>query len=237
MKKLLLTIVLVGLMATPVMAEPTLQDVLNGITSPYPGVSSVTVGPDTIADGTDAYWAIGATGGSVSTIIVEIAASEGVNTFGVFDKANPAIMVELFSGPQGAGAQALLSILADGSVMKNFSDTGVDFAGNAFGFYLGTPPQPQTINYSDTSLNGDGYDHMWAFQGKGVDTVQILPYAPGLWDTDEYILAWENTTDYPGSPIDGDHQDFVVMVESVTPIPIRNLEAERRRLRVNYQHP
>jgi hypothetical protein len=214
MKKLILIAMVLGLMATPVLAEPTLQDVLNGMTSPYPGVSSVTVGPDTILDGADAYWAISAAGGSLSTIVVEWAASSGDNTFGVYDMTNPAITVELFSGPQGSGNQALLSILGDRSVVRNFADTGVDFAGNAFGFYLGTPPQtPQVMVFSDTSLNGDAYDHMWAFQGEG-DLVTIPPFAEGLWASNEYVLAWENTR-FGG---DGDHQDFVVMVESVTPI-------------------
>jgi len=222
MKQWVLTIVLVALMATPVLAEPTLQEVLNTITSPYPGVSSVTVGPDTIADGLDSYWTTPAPGGSLSiTIIVEHAGmSYNVNTFGVYDKTNRENRVELFSGVQGAGDQTRLSILGDGSVWKNLSDTGVNFAGNAFGYYLGTPPQPQTINFSDTILNGDGYDHMWAFQGEG-DLVQIAGLAPGTWGPNNYILAWENTTNSPAAPsvIDGDHQDFVVMVESVQPVP------------------
>jgi hypothetical protein len=213
MKRFIFILVVCALMVTPALAEPTLQDVLNSITKPYPGVSSVTVGPDTIADGLDSYWAISAAGGSLSTIVVELAGSSGVNTFGVYDMANYLNTVQLFSGGDSAGDQALMSILGDGSVHVNFADTGVDFAGNAFGFYLGTPPQTQKMNYSDTSLNGDGYDHMWAFRGEG-DLVTIPPFAEGIWASNEYILGWENATN--GG--DGDHQDFVVMVESVTPI-------------------
>jgi len=228
MKKLILITMIMSLMAVPVLAEPTLQDILSAnmvdgvqgilVSGPSFPNSSVNVATDTITDGMDSYWAINGSGGSLSTIVVEVAASAGVNTFGLFDKANPLNTVQLFSGPASAGAQAVVGIAVDGSVFVNFADTGVDFAaGNDFGYYLGTPPQPQTINYSDTTLNGDAYDHMWALQGKGVDTIQIAPWSPGIWDTDEYILAWENTTDYPGSPIDGDHQDFVVIIESVSP--------------------
>jgi hypothetical protein len=213
MKTLIFSLMACAIMAVPALAEPTLQDVLNGITSPYPGVSSVTVGPDTLSDTLDSYWSSGATGGSLSTIVVELAGSAGENTFGVYDMANPAQRIELFSGASVAGDQALFGIKADGSVIKNFVDTGINFGGNAFGFYLGTPPQTQKINYSDTSLNGDGYDHMWAFQGEG-DLVTLPGWSEGTWGANEYILAWENAT----GGGDGDHQDFAVMVESITPI-------------------
>jgi hypothetical protein len=223
MKQLILTIVIMALMVTPVLAEPTLQDILSaktvdGVTGilvagpSFPN-SSVNVATDTIADGKDSYWTINGSGGSLSTIVIEVAASSGTNTFGIFDRTNPTKMVQLFSGPDSQGQQSVVSIHADGSVFRNFVDTGVDFAGNSFGYYLGTPTQPQLIDFSDTSLNGDHYDHMWALQGKGVDTIQIPGLAAGIWGTNEYIQGWENTT----GGGDGDHQDFVVMIESVTP--------------------
>ena len=57
---------------------------------------------------------------------------------------------------------------------------------------------------------------MVAFEGKGIDTIQIANLAPGLWTTNEYALAWE---DLKGGG-DGDYQDFVVMVESVVPTAV-----------------
>ena len=71
---------------------------------------------------------------------------------------------------------------------------------------------------SDTSLNGDGLDHMYAYQGVG-DTIQIGLFAPGVWGPNEYILAFEDLLG-PCSPAGGadcDYTDFVVIVESVTP--------------------
>ena len=72
----------------------------------------------------------------------------------------------------------LLSLLADGSVLVNFLDSGIDFSGNSFGYYfdsiVGHPGWAGGIWYSDTSLNIDSRDHMATYQGKGIDTVQIL---------------------------------------------------------------
>jgi hypothetical protein len=212
-----------------------LQGVLDGITTaPNPGVSSTNV---LIHNETnDAYWSIHGSGGSVSTLIIELAQWEGTNTFGIYDRANPANSVQVFGGVATTGSQALISILADGSVLVNFGDTGVDFAGNLFGYYLDSTqaPAPWTggVWYSDASLNVDGYDHMYTYQGLGIDTVQILPYAPGIWDTDEYVLAFEDlhsmhwgnqngiNDGFPEwSDIEPDFTDFVVMVESVDPVP------------------
>ncbi|MGA2094036.1 MAG: hypothetical protein ABSH16_11630 [Sedimentisphaerales bacterium] len=54
---------------------------------------------------------------------------------------------------------------------------------------------------------------MWALQGKG-DEIQIPTLVPSIWKSNEYVLGWEDSLN--GG--DFDHQDFVVMVESVTPV-------------------
>jgi len=220
MKKLSLIGIILTLMTTPLLASPDLQGVLDSITlAPHAGSSSVNVATDSIHDGQDSYWALNASGGSVATIITE---NGSVNSFGVFDKSNPSSLVELFNAADSSGDQAVLSIKADGSVYVNLADTGVDFAGNAFGYYI-TPGTvgvsvafvPVTTFYSDTSLNADAVDHMLAEQGLGVDTVQIPGLSPGIWDTDEYVQGWETT--YGGGDLTYD--GFVVMVESVQPLP------------------
>ena len=212
MKKLLLISMVLGLMVTPVLAEPTLQQELDGITlAPIPGLSSVHVATDTIADGADSYWAITG-GGSLSTVVMEIAGNAGVNTFGVYDMSNSANRVQVFAGPDSSGDSHTLAIWAGGIVKLDNVATGAIFAGNAFGYYLGTP---DGVFFSNTALNGDHYDHMWALQGKG-DLVQIPNLLPSLWNSNEYILGWEDTV----GGGDFDHQDFVVMVESVTPTSV-----------------
>jgi hypothetical protein len=98
----------------------------------------------------------------------------------------------------------------------NGVDTGIDFGGNAFGYYLDATIGNNNANavfYSDTILNPDGVDHMYAYQGEG-DTFQIPPWSPGIWSAHEYVLAFEDL--YGGGDLN--YADLVVMVESVTPI-------------------
>jgi hypothetical protein len=233
-------VVTVFLLQAPVQATyfgdggAALQGVLDGITTaPNPGDSSIDVTTDNETN--DAYWSIHGSGGSVSTLIIELAAWKETNTFGIYDRTNPANSVQVFDGSATAGtmpgAQATISILLDGSVYVNSVDSGVNFAGNLFGYYLdstlGDPNWTGGVWYSDTSLNVDGEDHMYTYQGLNIDTVQIPPFAPGIWDVDEHVLAFEDLHrmhwgDGSGpvwADTEPDFTDFVVMVESVDPVP------------------
>jgi len=195
----------------------SLQNVLDSHTQG--GVSSVDVNTDYLDDEMDSSWRITATGGSVATIVIELAAYANLNEFGVYDPYDPTKKVTIFTGSEGEGAMATLSILLDGSVVLNTVDTGVNFTSFVFGYFLKTPnSDPNVYFYSDSSLNADGYDHMLAYQGKDVDYFSPDPdvYPYGLWSDQEFVLAWE---DLPGNSSDGDYDDFVVMVESVDPIP------------------
>lgn len=204
--------------ATPTFGDggAALQGVLDGIT--VGGPSSVNVLTDHLSDPSDSVWETGGSGGSVSTIIVELAGFADNNTFGIYDNTDPTKTLEIFSGAASEGSQAIIGFLLDGSIILNFVDTGIDFDGNHFGFYLDTTANPEQTTvglwYSETSLNSDGLDHMAAYQGTG-DTIQIGGFAPGPWQSNEYILAWE---DLDGGG-DLDYTDFVVLVESITPLP------------------
>ena len=113
----------------------------------------------------------------------------------------------------------MVSVKADGSIFVWNVDTGVDFAGNSFGFYLDATVGNSNANavfYSDSSLNADSsFDHMYAYRGTSTDTVQLPGLAKGLWTDSEYIFAWEDL--WNGG--DQDFTDFVVMVESIVPVP------------------
>jgi hypothetical protein len=197
--------------------------VLDGIT--VGGNSSVDVTVDGIVDSVDSYWQLGGSGGSVNTIVAELAGFAGTNTFGIFDLAVPGVKVQVFSGPDAPGSSKLISMLADGSVLITDSsgtvDTGIDFASNTVGFYLDATAgnaDAGAIWHSDTSLNTlDGADHMAAFEGTG-DQIQIPPFAAGPWTQNEYILAFEDLI-MPVNAPEPDYTDFVVLVESVRPIP------------------
>ena len=193
-------------------SEANLQTIVNNITTaPTLGVSSTDVYADHIADGGDATWAVTGSGGSVSTMIIELAGNARSNTFGIYDSSDPTKFVQLFAGSATTGNQVTLGILDDGTVFVNGDSTFTQFAGNSFGYYLGTG---STKFYSDSKLNS-GNDQMVALQGKGVDTVKIGSWAAGTWSKNEYILAWE---DVALQSSDWDYNDMVLMVESVEPV-------------------
>lgn len=197
----------------------SLQGILNDITVNPAGNSSVNVTADALSDTADSYWSLTATGGSISTLIIELAGFADNNKFGIYDKSDPSKQVQLFGGSAGSGDMAMVSIRADGSVWVNlFTDSGINFATNEFGYYLDSSHSSDGgFWYSDTTLNSDEMDHMAAYQGKGTDIVRLdANLSAGLWTENEYILAFE---DLASCPSDCDYNDFVVMVESVTPVP------------------
>ena len=194
-------------------ADQSLQGVLNGIT--VGGASSLDASGDSNdALGFDSSWSLTATGTSAATLIVEIAGFAPNNRFGIFDSADPNKKVEVFGGSASAGAKAAIGFSRDGSVFLNIvNDTGIDFAGNSFGYYLIN--EPGQVFYSDSRLNSDSFDHMVAFQGTNTDLVQLPNSLAALWTNNEYILAWEDL--FGGG--DKDYNDMVLMVESVKPVP------------------
>jgi hypothetical protein len=202
-----------------------LQAVLDGITTaPVAGQSSVDVTTDYV--GSDSLWSIHGSGGSSSAIVYNLGAGfASGNTFGIYDATDPSKKVVLFSGGS-AGDQTFLGLKADGSVFINNIDTGVDFAANNFGYWLNTPEvvvttsrgatrlqQPTYTYYSETGLNPDALDHFLAYQGNGVDTIQIPGLAEGTWSESEYIFGWEDL--FGGG--DKDYEDLVIIAESVGP--------------------
>jgi len=236
-KLIILSIVAMCISTAPAIAGPggppgaALQTVLNDITSPYPGTSSVDVTTDFVPDLGDSFWDITASGGSVATVIIELAAFKATNTFGVYDSADHTNFVQIFGGAATTGSQATLSLTSAGDVWLNHADTGVDFAGANFGYYVDSSASAPagSIMYSDTSKNADGFDHMYAYQGKS-DTVKIGVWDEGVWTSNEYVLAFEDLLAewiVPGVATaqvlghsDWDYTDFVVMVESVNPVPV-----------------
>ena len=186
-----------------------LQAVFNDLATD--GTNDVNVVTDAVSDDQDSSWTINAVGGSISTLIIELANYAPTSSFGIYDLYDHSNSVELFAGANSSSDQVALSILGDGSVKINFSDTGIDFASlGDFGYYLDVVATGD-IYYSDTSLNSDGFDHMLAYRGIG-EEMEISPYAAGPWSSSEYILAWE---DINGGG-DKDYSDFVVMVGSVS---------------------
>jgi hypothetical protein len=200
-----------------IVTNQVLPEILNSIT--VGGTSGIDVNDDQFLD--NDYWEISAAGGSVGTAIdtgaaperrVSLLANGSGLVFGVYDRANVENRVPLFASGNPEGSQYLMSILADGGVRINFEDTGVTFRRNMFGFYL---TDGETTRFSDWHLNPEMSVHAVFFGGNG-DLLQIGDFAPGRFAQGEWIMAWEFSDTSGGS---GDFDDFVLLVESVNPVP------------------
>lgn len=205
--------------------EPQLQGVFNSIL----GAGAPSATADCVSDGADAVWTtVGSTGGI--DIVLELAGNAQSNTFGLYDLNDPTRRLTIFEGNDGASSEATLRLrqMADGtwraSVLEfnNPDDpsgwTRLDnMATSAFGFYLRTAENGTF--FSDTALNalppGDALDHMYAYRGNGAAFVGG-PLDGTLFTPQDYILAWEDL--FGGGDLD--YQDFVVVVQDITPVPL-----------------
>lgn len=195
-------------------AGSDLQTQLNNMTTsgPYINVYTDQASPS-------AYWEIGASGGSVNKIMLELAGNANTNTFGIFDPTDPSNYLQLFAGGASSGWSTLLTQIGNQFIATYFDQNGlvqgqdsITLSGNTFGYYLGAASNSPTY-YSDPSLNApnsvypDGTRRVAAYEGNGTTYLNGAQFLPS-----EYLLAWEDGSDF-------DYQDFVVLVESVRPVP------------------
>lgn len=197
-------------------AGSSLQQQLDKVTT-KPGDIDVAHGPVHAS----AFWSIGGSGASENAIVMELAGHANSNTFGIFDPANPSNYLQLFTGPATKGWTATLYNDGHGQYTANLlnakhqvqaSNSATFGVTNKFGYYLHTPDG--AFFYSDRSLNG-GNSQMVAYAGNGSTNLDFAGHT-GAFSPGEYLLGWE---DQPLASSDGDYNDFVVVVESVKPVP------------------
>ena len=239
-KLIILSILALCISVAPAMADPwvgpgaALQTVLDDITlEPVAGDSSIDVTTDALSDAADSYWTNTAAG-SVHTIVIEVAGYESTNKFGIFDMGDATNTLQIFAGGNVAGHSRTVFLGASGQIWLDtmFEADGftirtedADFSSIWFGYYLDSTDAAGTndgVWYSDTSLNsdnsGNGYDHMFAYQGQG-DKVNLPdPVPDGVIGSSYYFLAFEDLNGDVDS--DWDYTDMVLLVESVRPIPV-----------------
>lgn len=204
-----------------------LQAALNNIT--VGGKSSVDVTKNMISDGNDAKWQITASGGSVTTMVIELAGFKDTNKLSVYDAAKPDNQILLFDGSNAPGSRVTLSIndLTGKVNVVGFDQNGQlilrqgKFASGTYGYFLDSSSQAGGGKfYSDSKLNesqnGIFFDHMLAFQGNNKDKLTYADVVNKTWSSDEYMLAFE---DLYGTNSDFNFTDMLVMVESVEPVP------------------
>lgn len=203
--------------ATPIFGT-SLQTALDDITVSGPGI-------DVHNDQTGAYlWTNTSSGGTTNTLAIELAGAipAATNKFGIYSASDPSNQVVIFDGAASPGSQAFLSFLANGDILVNGSLAASGFS-PYFGFFLDAPTFGETW-FSEEGLNSDAEDHMLAYQGDGATTLQIPPYGPGIFATEEWLLAFEDLPESawsynPTDPTNPDYSDMVVLVQSITPVP------------------
>jgi hypothetical protein len=169
----------------------------------------------------DSYWNITASGGSFSTILFEFAAYRNGTSFGIYDTADKTNTLVLYTGLDSSEYRNTLQIASGNFISTRFDEDGyilgqssATFSSNTFGYFLSVGAT-ENVYYSDTALNEDDYDHMFAYSGMG-DSFSVYNDGNYLtWTSNEWILAWEDL--YGGG--DQDFTDFVIMAESVAPVP------------------
>ena len=211
------------LVAAAIAAAPAGATIVNG-SSLQNGLNAVTYGNaagtldadfydvNTAQVDNDSIWAITSGIASGNSLILEFAGFANANSFGIYDIYDTSNTLEIFSGGDGAGAFEVALGLGN-TFISLFDGEAASFTSTAFGYYLSGPGG---TFYSQAFLNPGGADQMVAYQGNGDIYIDALGYGATLFGPGEFILAWE---DLPYTNSDGDYEDFVVLVSSVTPIP------------------
>ncbi|MFT7401111.1 MAG: hypothetical protein ACI83N_000697 [Hydrogenophaga sp.] len=162
---------------------------------------------------------IEAGGGSLNTLIIELAGFAGVNKFGIYDPFSGA-KLELFNGAASAQSQAFVttSVGVGGiNFIKNLVGASALFTSSTFGYYLDSSAAGPAggLFYSEAGKNSNNDDHMIAYQGNGVDIINIPPAPANFWGSNSFILAWEDLAGLG----DRDYADMVVYATNIRDVP------------------
>jgi hypothetical protein len=201
--------------------ENSLQTVMNGLL----GSGALVAAGDCVAEGSDAVWQT--VGVGAATLIVEIAGYANQNTFGIYDLANTGNTLQVYAGANDPFDRRTITFTQDGGDYDvtiarpngNVVQSGT-FSSTLFGFYLGTPQYSGETYFSNTTLNPDSVDHLYAYQGNGatfLNNSSVPNYLRGdSFSEQMYLLAWEDL--YGGG--DGDYQDMVLLTDFIVPVPL-----------------
>jgi hypothetical protein len=161
-------------------------------------------------------------------MVIELAGYAATNQFGVFDSTDATKFLMVFDGSAGPGLSRTVYVGDGGQIWLDTMYTGSTlrtpdhvFNSTHFGFYLdstGAAGSNKGKWYSDTLLNSDGYDHMFAYQGKGDKINMPSPVPDAQIGSSYYFLAFEDLDGAVNA--DWNYTDMVVLIESVQPVPV-----------------
>ncbi|HKQ30261.1 MAG TPA: DUF4114 domain-containing protein, partial [Burkholderiales bacterium] len=200
--------------------EPSLQTVMDQRLNFAPHAMA-----DCVAEGNDAYWRI--RGKASATLLVEVAGFADRNTLGLYDRADPSRRIQIFGGSNASFDTRTITVTNTGGAFRfdiarpnGQILTSTVFVSENFGYYFTTPQNASMTYFSDTALNPDGVDHLYAYQGNDSKfrSNQYVPFAlrGKTFDPGMYLLAWEDLL-HGG---DFDYQDMAVLTREVVPVPL-----------------
>jgi len=159
-------------------------------------------------------WSTTVSSNSTFSLQIELGGNAAANNFGIYNggTVGPPALYPVFPGPASAGWFATASFRTSPiRVVINLFDAGASFQGsttylgadrNNFGYYLNGPGG---LFYSQDARNAGGVAQMLAYPGTGVNN--------GQW-----WLCMEDQQIGGGG--DGDFDDAVLFLESITPTPV-----------------
>ena len=209
MKRILFSLVVCALMATPAFAYPTLDQILtesgNPTLSPV-GVSYVKL-IHTSSSPTD----------SVATLLLEgcISSRAEINAFGIYNYNGVGVgpgageVLQVFGGIDDPYDQTVIEFDLVAGTAENLITGATANIGTVFGFYLDSAISGTGRVYSDELLNSGNTE-----MGLIYDTYGYPLYVGGSTRMANVVVAFEHNI---GG--DFDYDDMVVGVTDVTPIP------------------
>ena len=184
----------------------------------------------------DETWEVSSFDGSVNQLLFEFAGFKNIAKFGIYDVFDKSKKLEIYAGNSCGSAEVDCTPDYNFSTLRYFANSfGFEattessnfasivnsemFTSAEFGYYLHSG---DGIFYSEKSLNNDSgpgseAKHVVAIRGDNTTQIDVNGgTAYKTFSSSQYILAWE---DLKLQWSDKDYADFVILVESVTPVP------------------
>jgi hypothetical protein len=217
----------------PTGSEQTLQQIVDGLYVSGPGFDLTQVDSATpeIGQSTHSVFSTQSPSGSIASFVVEQTALDGSNAFGIYDVVT-GNKAQIFAGTDTNGAAKTVTLLANGNVLVNngvVANFAVDASSTShFGFYLDVTGNgtPYTL-FSEDDKNPTHLAQAMILQGDNATSIKIGAGQPGIFGTDDFIIAFEDLIRDCGQACDGrpfhpsdfDFNDLVVHVSDLTPVP------------------
>ena len=189
-------------------SPPSLQQILDGLVVSGPPIDASAPSNIELWDNTS--------GPMTANIVVDNAGPSNSIKFGMYPAGDSGNHVFLLSGNMSPRDVASVSFNDDGSITINgghHKPTGSGFDG-PFGFFVkiaSVHRQSPVFLFTEADLNG-GDVRAEVFQGDGTTTLKFPGQSPGLFLTNQYLIAFDTNHD-------GQFNDLILSVSNIVAVP------------------